>query len=360
MTLTRFPRHLLIALLAGPFASCATTATDTPAAHQASTAKVAAEMNTTVKTWLASLDPAQKAKACYGFGDAERKNWHFIPKTRNGLPLKEMTEPQRALVRPMLKSALSERGLGQLDSIMTVLEPYLKENEPPERKEMRQPLGYFVTVFGEPSATAPWSWRFEGHHFTITFTVMGDAVTATPNFYGTNPGTVPSGPNKGLSVLGREETDGRAFLKSLSPEHHDKALLKEKTPADVILMPGKDAAELAPLGIGFGELTKEEQNTLRQLLALHANRLRNDLAEADLKRVADAGWDKVFFAWIGSDQPGQGHYYRIQGPTFVIEYDNTQNNANHVHCLWRDRQHDFGGDLLKAHYEESHASPSAK
>lgn len=353
MKIPRLIGSLSLALAGLQFPACANSAGVAASPASQTQAAVASDMRAGISALLASLEGPQRAKACYAFDSAERKNWHFIPKSRNGLPIKEMNEKQRLMARALLKTALSERGVSQVQNIMDVLEAHLRENEPAERKEMRQPLGYFVTVFGEPSATAPWGWRFEGHHFSMTFTLVGDQVTAVPHFFGTNPGTVPSGPNAGLSVLGQEEKEGRALLLALTPEHRTKAVFEAKAPADILLVPNREAAELKPLGISFGELSPSEQALFRKLVELHAHRLRNDLANRDLARIAEKGWEKVFFGWAGSDQPGQGHYYRLQGPTFIIEYDNTQNNANHVHVIWRDRENEFGADFLRAHYEQT-------
>jgi hypothetical protein len=171
---------------------------------------------------------------------------------------------------------------------------------------------------------------------------------------GTNPAIVPDGPHKGLQILADEENLARELAKSLSTEQKSKAVLNEKAPADIITTNERKISPLNPAGIGWKDLNNDQRELVWKLVKIYVERARGEVAEVDLKKIMDAGQENLHFAWAGGLERGQGHYYRIQGPTFLVEYDNTQNNANHVHCVYRDFNEDFGEDLLKKHYEEAH------
>lgn len=311
------------------------------------------------KKLLATLKPEQKAKAHYADLKAEaRQAWHFIPTEmvsfgRKGLPFTEMTEPQRKLALALLQSALSEGGYAKATGIMS-LEAVLKEFEKNSRVD-RNPIKYFVSIYGTPDAKGTWAWRFEGHHLSLSFTIVdGKEVAAVPSFMGTNPAEVREGGKQGLRVLGVEEDLGRELVKSLSADQRATAVFAEKAPADIITGAKVKADRLTPDGITYAKLNGAQQELLKRVVAEYANRVRPDVAKGDLEKIAKAGWDKVAFAWAGGLNKGDGHYYRVQGPTFLLEYDNTQNGANHVHAVWRDFTNDFGEDLLKRHYEQAH------
>ena len=220
----------------------------------------------------------------------------------------------------------------------------------------RDPVKYYVSVFGTPANSGTWGWRVEGHHLSVNFTLIdGQVVSSTPAFFGSNPAHVQSGPRKGLAVLAREENVARALVKSLTSEQRSQAILQVEVPSDVITGPGREAQTLTPLGISFTDLNKAQRKNLQQLIRAHVFRLTTPLAREYWKELQRAGWDRVHFAWAGSTERGNGHYYRVQGPTFILEYDNTQNNANHVHCVWRDVKSDFGEDVLRDHYAKGHS-----
>jgi len=358
-------RLILAAAVAGPVFA------ESPAvvapAGSAELAKLSTEMADAANKLLASLTPEQKAAASFEFGpldmdaaidkkDNERLNWHFIPKPRKGLTMKIMTPEQRELAKTLLRTGLSDKGADRLYSIMS-LEEVLKAMEAgPPKTPARDPENYFWSLFGKPGDTAaPWGWRVEGHHFSSNFTVSnGKSAAAGPVFYGTNPAEVRQGPKKGLRVLAEEEDMGRALVKSLSAEQMKKALISATAPKDVITVADKRVKMDKIEGLSFGELTDAQKASLTQLVDLYISRLRPEMAKDDVARIHAAGTDKVCFAWAGETEPNKPHYYRIHGPTFLIEYDDTQNEANHIHTVWRDLQNDFGGDLLKKHYAESH------
>lgn len=333
-------RSLLLATLVGLFA------------FNTAAAESGADVTTAAKTLLNALNPEQAAKAKFDWTADERFNWHFIPKERKGLSIKEMTPAQQGLAFGLLGATLSQRGFLKATTVMS-LEQILLDLEKGSGPK-RDPELYFVSIFGEPGART-WGWRFEGHHMSFNFTLGGDKIlSASPSFYGTNPAEVREGPRKGLRVLEREEDLGRKLVKSLSPELQKIAIYTNKAPADIITVADRKARLLQPDGVPSSKMDAAQKETLWELVKEYVYRHREDAARADLEKIKATPADKIFFAWGGGLERGEGHYYRVQGPTFLLEYDNTQNNANHVHAVYRDLQNDFGEDLLKRHYDVSH------
>ncbi|HXG47970.1 MAG TPA: DUF3500 domain-containing protein [Methylomirabilota bacterium] len=311
------------------------------------------EMATAAASFLAALTPEQKATATFPLKDEHRLDWHFIPKERKGLALKAMTVEQQHLTVALLAASLSSQGLMKASSIMS-LEAVLQVIEGPNRRFPRDPLLYHVSIFGEPKPGQTWAWRFEGHHLSLNFTVVkGEHVAATPSFMGTNPDIVPEGPRQGQQVLAAEENIGRQLAKSLTVAQRAKAVFSDQAPPDILTEARRKISPLEPRGIGWSELDADQRELLWILVKLYVQRSRGEIAEAELKKITEAGRDKIHFAWAGGMARGQGHYYRVQGPTFLIEYDNTQNNANHIHAVYRDFENDFGEDLLRRHYEQA-------
>jgi hypothetical protein len=311
------------------------------------------EMADAANNILAALKPEQKAKAQFDFKSDERENWHFIPKDRVGLAVKEMSGGQRALLNALLVSGFSARGIAKASTIMS-LEEILAEIEGPKRTFPRDPELYYLSIFGNPGETNTWSWRVEGHHLSVNFTVVnGHEISGAPSFMGTNPAKVKEGPRAGLRVLGTEEDLGRQLVLALSEEQRKTAIFTDKAPADILTLNERKAHALEPVGVVYKDLPEDQQLLLRDLIREYASRLRPELANADIGRIIRAGVETIRFGWAGSTEVGKPHYYRVQGPTFLIEYDNTQNNANHVHAVWRDLENDFGGDALSRHYEQT-------
>lgn len=307
------------------------------------------EMADAAGNFLNALTPEQQAKATFMLTDEERFDWHFIPKPRKGLPFKEMSPAQQKLAHALLNSGLSQRGYAKAVTIMS-LEQILHDLEQSARRDAEL---YYFSIFGKPEAKEAWGWRVEGHHVSLNFVVRGDQVlAATPAFFGSNPGEVKQGPRKGLRVLGEEETLGRAFVKSLSASQQAVAIISNTSPREIITGNARKAELLNPPGLAAAKMTGEQKKSLLNLITNYAFRHRAEVAEADLKKIEAAGMAKVHFAWAGGLEPGQAHYYRIQGPTFLIEYDDTQDNANHIHTVWRDFENDFGEDVLLKHYQD--------
>ena len=300
-----------------------------------------------------ALTPEQRKAAGFEFADDERLNFHFVPKPRKGLPWAQMSATQRLLAHALLASGLSRRGYLDTTTVMSLEEILagIEQGKGPKR----DPELYYFSVFGTPGEKGTWGWRVEGHHVSLNFTIVdAQGVATAPAFLGANPHEVKDGPRKGLRTLGAEADMGLAFVKSLDAGQRGKAILSDKAPGDIVTRNNRKAEPGAPAGIKFSELQPPQQAMLRTLVDYYAHRMRDDLAHSALARIDAAGWDAVHFAWSGGTEPGVGHYYRVQGPTFLIEYDNPQNGANHVHTVWRDLKNDFGEDLLKAHYEKEH------
>jgi hypothetical protein len=311
------------------------------------------EMASAAGAFVASLKPEQAEKGTFKLKDDERENWHFIPKARKGLPIKEMTPEQRQLATKLLRSGLSDAGHRKATTIMN-LETILKELEGPNSRMVRDPELYYVSVFGKPDPKGTWGWRVEGHHMSVNFTIVkGEYVAGTPSFFGSNPAEVKEGPRKGLRALADEEDMGRQVVKALSAEQRDQAIFDKTAPKDIFTMAERHVKPLEQKGIAAAKLNKTQKDLLMQLINAYLNNNRPDLAKEDLRKIQEAGVDKIHFAWAGGIEKGEPHYYRVQGPTFLLEYDNTQNNANHIHAVWRDFANDFGEDLLKKHYQET-------
>ncbi|HTB10414.1 MAG TPA: DUF3500 domain-containing protein [Bryobacteraceae bacterium] len=311
-----------------------------------------AVMTDAAKAFLASLPPDQKARATFAFTDEERFNWHFIPRVRKGLAFREMSPGPRQLAHALLAAGLSQQGVIKADTVMS-LDQVLKEIEVNPTNE-RDPEKYYFSIFGEPSETGTWAYRVEGHHLALNFTIVKGHVASTPSFFGANPAEVRGTSRNGLRTLAREEDLGRAVVKSLTDAQRTVAIVDKEAYKDIITMASRKAAiEGKPSGLPFGKLTPKQRELLESLVAEYANDFPPTIAEARMEQFkkSESG---LYFAWAGGIEKGDPHYYRIQTPAFLIEYDDTQNNANHIHSVWRDFDGDFGTDLLSEHYQTSH------
>lgn len=318
----------------------------------AATAAAVADMAAAARNLLATLDEAQRAKTFFPLTDDERLNWHFVPMDRKGIPLTELRPDQDHLVYGLLGSALSAEGWRKTSTIMS-LEKVLFDFENSSPK--RNPEKYYLAVFGQPKSGQPWGWRFEGHHLSLNFTITADATVAlTPSFMGANPGEIKDGPRAGLRALADEEDLALELARSLTPEQQKSALLPGEAPAELLSNQERRVQPLQPAGLPAKELSETQRALLWQVIGEYVDRFRPDLTSAAKTSLQKDGGN-LTFAWAGSTETGAGHYYRIQSPQFLFEYDNTQNNARHPHAVWRDFNGDFGMDLLKAHYEKNHS-----
>ncbi len=312
------------------------------------------DMTFAAENLLAAMTDEQRSKTSFGWNDEERFNWHFIPKDRKGLTLKDLTAAQQHLAYALLSSGMSQRGFLKATTIMS-LEQILQELEGPGRRFPRDPDMYHVSIFGKPDAKGTWGWRIEGHHCSVNFTISKGTVAAwSPAMFGTNPAEVRKGPRAGLRVLAVEEDLARKLVKSLSDVQRKKAILDTKAPDDILTAASRQASLGAPTGLRLSEMTPDQVVMAEMLLAEYTGRAREEIAGPELKRHLKAGPDQIYFVWMGGLEKGERHYYRIHGPTFVAEYDNTQNDANHVHAAFRDFTNDFGLDVLKEHLKRDH------
>ena len=308
---------------------------------------------TAAQGFLSSLRPDQTARAAMPFEDENRTLWLYVPAQRKGLAWREMDAAQAAKGAALLKASLSDLGYQRTETVRK-LEAVLGEIE--HNPQARDRDYYVFAFFGAPNDGSKWGWRYEGHHVSINFTYVGNKLVAsTPQFFGSNPAEVASGPEKGTRMLGKEEDMGFALLASLSPDQRKKAVLEATAPGDIFTSQTRKAERLGDTGLQYSEMTKPQQEALLALVRQNALAQRPEEVGRRMQKIEKAGYDHLVFAWMGGDRPGVGHYYRIQGPTFVIEFDNTQNNADHIHLAWRDFEGDFGRDVLAEHYEHDHS-----
>lgn len=309
-----------------------------------------ARMATAATAYLESLEPEQAEKTRKAFSE-QRKDWHYVPRSRDGLSLKEMTKPQRRLVYNILRQGLSEQGVERVDDIIS-LEGVLQRLEGSGRKWLRDPENYHLWIFGDPEGPA-WGWRFEGHHISINATVVaGQGVSMTPTFLGANPAEVPHGPRQGFRALAAEEDLAFALVESFDDGQRSQAVFESQAPQDIFTGSQRRAEPLPVRGLAFGEMSLAQQAALKELVDVFLLRNRPDIYQDALDLIESDGWESVRFGWAGPIDRDEGNYYCVQGQSFLIEYDNTQNNNNHIHTVWREFDGDFGEDLLGRHHHE--------
>ncbi len=312
----------------------------------------------TANRFIALLSEAQKTETVFPFDVEERYNFHFVPMKRRGITFNEMNPQQHKLALDLLRSCVGEETFEKTNEIMQ-LEIVLKELENRKLEDnYRDPGNYHFMIFGNPSSKNIWGWRFEGHHISFNFSFNKKTlVSGTPGFMGSNPAIVLNGPMAGKQVLKNESNRGFTLINSLTASQLKKAIIDTVAYKDILTFNKRKALIGKPEGIRYSELSKVQQSLMLQLISLYVHRYRKDFAEKMLQDIQKEGFDNIWFAWAGYTEPviGKGSYYRVQGPTIIIEYDNTQNNANHVHSVIRDLKNDFGGDLLLDHYKKGHS-----
>ncbi len=358
--LQKFLMRLLISLLLSGLAISAV------AQDKASpTSNVAVKIRESAERFLAALPDRQRSTAMRAFDDADRVDWHYTPRSRNGISLKELDPRGRDAVHALLKTALSATGYRKVVNIIE-LELVLRELE--TFGLMRDPERYHLTFYGTPSRTDRWGWRFEGHHLSLNFTLAGDRVAVdTPSFFGANPATVPKGLKKGFRALGDEHDAGWAVLDSLSDAQRRDAVISTRTYGDIVTSNREKVDPLDTVGIPAPKLDERQRALLWKIVELYAASFEPGLAEARLARARAGGVEALRFGWAGSTTRGAPHYYRVQGTLFLIEYDASQDGGNHIHTVWRDFAGDFGRnlsstsafgrDLLRDHYASAQGTP---
>lgn len=368
-------QFLFFWLLAGSTLAQTVSAPKAPAAQQ----RVKNDMTDAVTQFLAMLTPEQRQKATYPFDDAERFNWHFVPRERKGLPLKQMTPDQRPAAMAILKTALSQQGYDKATTIIDNENVLRVIDNRPLNDTYRDPENYSFTFFGDPTTKNPWSWRIEGHHLSLQFMgLTGQVLAQTPTFFGSNPGVlqfdssmadkrmsdprVKDLPQKGRQVFKLETERAFALLNALTPDQRKKAVLTAVAYPEMVTSNKRSALLEKTEGLMLSEMNGDQRKLFMDLLQTYLTNYRITLAKQQMAKLEKDGLDNLRFAWAGDLTPhlgeGKGWYYRIHGPTLLIEYDNTQSNANHIHTVVRDLTNDFGEDLLREHYQTTkHSKP---
>lgn len=303
---------------------------------------------------LNSFYPDQKKQTTFSFDDPAKTRWHYLPHSsfkREGLPLSQMTPDQIEKTYALLDAFLSDSGYDQMEQIID-LENYLAavENNP----EKRDPAKYYLAFYGIPKQDATWAWSFEGHHLSLNFTVTPNDIAFAPAFWGSNPGVIPIGPDKGKVVLKSDHNRGLKLINALSEKQFKKTLISAKTYGEILTENHASASFIKNNGINYSELNPSQQKLLKKIVYHHLERMEKPVAKRAEALLAAEDWNAITFSWAGATKKLKAHYYRIQGANFLIEYDNSQNNGNHIHAVWREFKGDFGKDLIRDHYGKEH------
>lgn len=322
--------------------------------------KLARQMSESAGLFLKTLDEDQKKTAVVPFSDLSRYDWHFTPRARKGLTLKNMNAAQRRSAMAMMQLVLSREGFAKAEQIID-LENVLRVVESrPANDTYRDPENFAFLIFGNPAGSDPWGWRVEGHHLSLHFSSVNGEITYTPSFMGSNPGQVLADvPQKGKRILKSEQDLAFELLHSMNASQLEKAVLAEQSPNEIFTSNSRKASLDKMEGIPMSEMNPEQKGLFQKLIMTYLDRYHITLKNQQWAKLQKADINKIHFAWMGDKEAvigaNHGQYYRIHGPGFLIEYDNTQNGGNHIHTVVRDLANDFGEDLLKMHYEKAHA-----
>ena len=316
------------------------------------TAPLVSRMAAAAQAFLATLDPSQRQAVDNPLDAADFREWSYLPGPRAGLPLAELTPSQRELALALLDTGCSATGAQTARAVidLDIVRRQLGGGDPQPGDDR-----FWFRVFGTPSPDGAWAWRVNGHHLAVHVSAAAGDLTVTPSFFGSEPAIVLTGPHEGLRVLTAEEDLARDLLDALDPDRLDLVVTSPDAPDDILTRndPVADPSRLTG-GIAHGDLTPDQQQHLERLVRHYFDRTPEASAAAAWGRAGDAGLERIRFAWAGGSQRGERHYYSVLGPTFLIEYDNTQDDANHIHSVWRDLTDDWGGDLLARHYAAGH------
>lgn len=310
------------------------------------------EMTKAALDFIATLSEEQRASTVFPHESADRKSWTYVPGHRKGISFNEMSEHQKTAAIRLLRVSLSDEGFDKVTKIRG-LEPVLAALENGNRE--RDPGRYWFMFYGSPGNEGSWLWRYEGHHVSLSFAHTGGViVSSTPQFLGSNPAEVKSGESKGLRILSKEQDLGFAFLESLDDDQRKRAVIDQDVPTDIVTASTREASIEGHLGVSYSDLSSEQKSKLLDLIVVYASVQTPGERKRRLQALKDEGYENLVFAWIGPISQSGRHYYRIQGKGFVIEFDNTQSDGNHIHTVWRDFKGDFGGDPLAEHYADGH------
>ena len=314
-------------------------------------AQAAADMAAAAAAWLNSLSPYQRAKATYEYMDGERVFWYYPPLNRHGLALRDMDAAQRKRAYGIMESGLTPRAYKQASQIIdheTILGKLEKERG--VVSFVRDPELYYFTVFGEPGGAEPWAWRVEGHHVSLHYSVWGDnVISTTPFFFGANPAEAPQGPQQGLRILGDRQDLAMELVNGLTSEQRRRAVIYPEAPYDILTYNSSRAVFPQEEGLPGSQMNGVQREMMMTIINEYVTTIREDVAQDKLNAIREQGLDDFYFAWGGGLENNTKHYYRIHGGNFVVEYDNRQNDANHIHSVLRDEENDFANDVLREH-----------
>ena len=313
--------------------------------------QAAAQMREACTAFLGSLSKEQTTKATYSYEDGERVFWYYPPLNRHGLPLRDMDTKQRDLAYKVMATGLTEKSFEQAKLIIDhelVLGPLEKEQG--QVTFVRDPDLYYFTVFGDPGGTGPWGWRAEGHHLSLHFSIWGDKViSVTPFFFGANPAEVRKGSKSGLRILGSREDIAFELVDSLDQRQRNSAIIYEKAPLDILTYNSSKVSLPREEGLSASRMSGTQKEILISLVSEYVGQVCTDVYQERLGAIKEHGIDGFRFAWAGPTERNQEHYYRIHGGDFLVEFDNRQDGANHIHSVWRNVENDFAQDILREH-----------
>ena len=303
--------------------------------------------------FLRSLNDVQRKKVLVPFNDSSRSSWHYFPATmypREGIQLNELTPSQKELFFKFLRTYLSESGYTKTLKVID-LENVLAEIY--HNTGTRDPGKYHIAIYGEPGKDSLWAWSFEGHHLSLNFTISNNKISMAPRFLGAHPAIIKEGKRKGEKTLGNEEDIAFKLVNAMSSTQKELAIIDKRSFGDIVTSNSTEVNPLEPAGIRMKDLNSDQKLILLDLINEYLSTMPHELATKRMNNLREGELDEIRFGWAGGTKPGEPHYYRVQGKTFLIEFDNTQNNANHIHSVWRDFDGDFGKDLIKQHYHSS-------
>jgi len=303
--------------------------------------------------FLNSLNARQRAKAVLDLDDPKKEDWHFFPSTmfvREGISIEELNSEQRDNLHELLQSMLSKSGY---ETTMEIIELENVLRTLSGDTIMRNPEKYFTTFYGNPISDDIWSMSFEGHHISLNLTVSGEEIIASPRFFGANPARIPSGAREGDRTLDVEEDMGFGLLNSMDKAQLEKTIFRKEPYREIVSQNLPKITPMDPVGISYSELNTAQQKMLIELIDQYISVMPENVAKKRREKVMLEDLNDLHFGWVGANQLGAAHYFRIQGKTFLIEFDNSQNNANHIHTVWRDFDGDFGRDLIHEHLQTS-------